>query len=66
MLDAAPPRLFDPDEYWIEPAPATRLVGEGDELVVGMDVPDPASPGHTPGGIGLLEEQTARSSGDFS
>lgn len=67
MLDATPHELFDPDEYWIEPAPATRLVGEGDELVVGDRMFQILHlPGHTPGGIGLLEEQTgAFFSGDM-
>jgi glyoxylase-like metal-dependent hydrolase (beta-lactamase superfamily II) len=59
MLATAPRPGFDPDDYWIEPAPATRLVEEGDRLAVGSrEFLVLHLPGHTPGGIGLIEERT--------
>jgi glyoxylase-like metal-dependent hydrolase (beta-lactamase superfamily II) len=59
MLEREPHPGFDPDEYWIEPAPATRLVDEGDTVEVGSRRFSVLHlPGHTPGGIGLLEEKT--------
>jgi glyoxylase-like metal-dependent hydrolase (beta-lactamase superfamily II) len=59
MLEREPHPDFDPDEYWIEPAPATELVGEGDVIeVASRRFSVLHLPGHTPGGIGLLEEKT--------
>jgi glyoxylase-like metal-dependent hydrolase (beta-lactamase superfamily II) len=59
MLDAEPRPGFDPDDYWIEPAPATQFVAEGDRLAVGSrEFAVLHLPGHTPGGIGLLEDAT--------
>ena len=67
MLDVEPCDGFDPDDYWIEPAPATRLVDEGDQVVVGdRSFEILHLPGHTPGGIGLFEESSgAFFSGDL-
>lgn len=59
MLDTEPHPGFDPDDYWIEPAPATRFVAEGDDLTVGRRTFTVLHlPGHTPGGIGLIEPST--------
>jgi glyoxylase-like metal-dependent hydrolase (beta-lactamase superfamily II) len=59
MLKREPYPGFDPDAYWIEPAPATGLVDEGDRVEVGTRVFTILHlPGHTPGGIGLIEERT--------
>jgi glyoxylase-like metal-dependent hydrolase (beta-lactamase superfamily II) len=59
MLERNPRADFNPDEYWIEPAPATQLVEEGDRVEVGRRRFTVLHlPGHTPGGIGLLEEDT--------
>ena len=50
---------FDPDDYWLEPAPATAFVDEGDRLTIGSrEFTVLHLPGHTPGGIGLIEEAT--------
>ena len=67
MLEIEPRPGFDPDDYWIEPAPATRFVDEGDRLSVGSrEFGVLHLPGHTPGGIGLIEHGTgAFFSGDL-
>jgi len=53
------PEGWDPAKYVIQPAPATGLVEDGDSV----DLGDRAfrvvhTPGHSPGGIALLEEKT--------
>ena len=59
MLELEPTVGFDPDAYWIEPAPATRLIEEGDTLTVGSrQFIVLHLPGHTRGGVGLFEEET--------
>jgi len=59
MLEREPRPDFDPEHYWIEPAPATAFVDEGDTVEVGTrSFTVLHLPGHTPGGIGLLEERT--------
>jgi glyoxylase-like metal-dependent hydrolase (beta-lactamase superfamily II) len=59
MLAREPVADFDPGQYWIEPAPPTRLVDEGDVISVGTrQFRILHLPGHTPGGIGLFEERT--------
>jgi glyoxylase-like metal-dependent hydrolase (beta-lactamase superfamily II) len=59
MLAQSPHPGFDPDDYWLEPAPATAFVEEGDRIAVGSRKFTVLHlPGHTPGGIGLLEEAT--------
>ena len=35
MLARSPYAGFDPDDYWLEPAPATAFVDEGDCLTIG-------------------------------
>jgi glyoxylase-like metal-dependent hydrolase (beta-lactamase superfamily II) len=67
MLEAEPRPGFNPDHYWIEPAPATRFVADGDRLTVGSrEFAVLHLPGHTPGGIGLIEAATgAFFSGDL-
>ena len=59
MLARSPHAGFDPDDYWLEPAPATAFVDEGDRLTIGSrEFTVLHLPGHTPGGIGLIEEAT--------
>jgi glyoxylase-like metal-dependent hydrolase (beta-lactamase superfamily II) len=59
MLEREPHPGFDPDLYWIEPAPATAFVDDGDTIEVGTRAFTVLHvPGHTPGGIGLIEERT--------
>jgi glyoxylase-like metal-dependent hydrolase (beta-lactamase superfamily II) len=59
MLAESPYPGFDPDDYWLEPAPATAFVDEGDHLTIGSrEFTVLHLPGHTPGGIGLMEEST--------
>ena len=60
IFTALPPvRCWRAEDYEVEPAPATRLVDEGD----GIDLGDRHFavlhlPGHSPGSIGLWEERT--------
>ena len=59
MLARPPYAGFDPDDYWLEPAPATAFIDEGDRLTIGSrEFTVLHLPGHTPGGIGLIEETT--------
>jgi len=59
IFEAVPFAGFDPDRYEIRPAPATRVVEEGDVIDLGDRVFRVLHfPGHSPGGIGLLEEAT--------
>ncbi len=61
LLSALPTVSFEPASYKITPAPPTRLLDEGDAI----DLGDRwfvvlHFPGHSPGSIGLWEEQTGR------
>lgn len=59
LIDALPTAGFDIDGYAITPAPATGLLDEGDVLVVGSrSFAVLHTPGHSPGGISLLEQAT--------
>lgn len=59
IFDALPFADWDPDRYEVEPAPATRLVAEGDILDLGDRRFEVLHlPGHSPGSIGLWEERT--------
>lgn len=59
LFTAVPNADFDPDSYWVKPAPVTHTV-EGSEL---LDLGDRHFevlhlPGHSPGSIGLWESKT--------
>ncbi len=59
IFTALPSPDWRAEEYEVEPAPATRLVAEGDILDLGdrhLEVLH--LPGHSPGSIGLWEERT--------
>lgn len=59
LIDALPDAGFDPEAFRIRAAPATRLVGEGDEISLGdRRFTVLHTPGHSPGGISLLEQAT--------
>ena len=59
IFEALPFAGFDPADYNVRPAPATRLVEEGDVIDLGDRVFRVLHfPGHSPGGIGLFEEAT--------
>lgn len=59
LIDALPDPGFDPNAYAIVPAPATQLIDEGDTLDLGdRHLTVLHLPGHSPGGIGLLESET--------
>lgn len=54
-----PPRGWDARHYRIEPAPAGRLLEEGDVVDLGDRAFEVIhTPGHSPGGIGLFERAT--------
>jgi len=59
MFSALPPGEFDPESYEVLPAPATRLIEDGDTVDLGdrhfevLHVP-----GHSPGSIALWETAT--------
>ncbi|MBT4906491.1 MAG: MBL fold metallo-hydrolase [Alphaproteobacteria bacterium] len=56
---ALPYADFDPKRYNVRAAPPTRLIDEGDVIDLGDRVLKVLHfPGHSPGGIGLLEEAT--------
>ncbi len=58
LVDAIPFEGFDPREYTLTPAGATRLVHEGDQITLGNRVFEVMhTPGHSPGGICLLDRQ---------
>jgi glyoxylase-like metal-dependent hydrolase (beta-lactamase superfamily II) len=58
LVDAIPSEGFDPRDYTLTPAAATRLVEEGDKIVLGSRVFQVMhTPGHSPGGICLLDRQ---------
>lgn len=59
LVDALPEKDFELDSYRVLPAPATRLVEEGDVVDIGKRRFEVLHlPGHSPGSIGLWEEQT--------
>jgi glyoxylase-like metal-dependent hydrolase (beta-lactamase superfamily II) len=59
MLTAVPDADYRPGTYRIAPAPATRLVAEGDRVDLGDRSFEVLHlPGHSPGSIGLWEEGT--------
>ncbi len=58
LIDAVPSAGFDPRGYTLRPAVATRLVDEGDTIALGSrDFEVMHTPGHSPGGICLLDRQ---------
>lgn len=59
MFERLPPGGFDPASYRVRPAPATRLVEEGDAIDLGdRHFIVKHVPGHSPGSIALWEEAT--------
>jgi glyoxylase-like metal-dependent hydrolase (beta-lactamase superfamily II) len=59
MIDALPGPGYDPAAYRVQPAPATRLVEEGDIVDTGSRRFEVLHlPGHSPGSIGLWEAET--------
>lgn len=57
LVDAIPAAGWDPSDYRLKPAPATGLLVEGDEVDLGDRVFKVLHlPGHSAGGIGLLDE----------
>ena len=58
LVNAIPSEGFDPRDYTLTPADATRLVDEGDKIVLGNRVFEVMhTPGHSPGGICLLDRE---------
>jgi glyoxylase-like metal-dependent hydrolase (beta-lactamase superfamily II) len=60
LLTALPHAGYDPYAYRVEPVTPTRIVDEGDVVDLGdrrLEVLH--LPGHTPGEIGVWEEETA-------
>lgn len=58
MFDGLP-EGWDAARYRVEPAPATRLLADGDEIDLGDRVFEVIhTPGHSPGGIALWERRT--------
>lgn len=56
LIDALPHEGYAPASYALRPAPATALIAQGDEIDLGDRVFEVWHlPGHSPGGIGLLE-----------
>lgn len=54
-----PPEPFDSSAYAVLPAPAQRLLEDGDEIDLGDRVFRVIhTPGHSPGGIALFEDET--------
>lgn len=59
IFTALPPGEFDPATYHVLPAPATALLEDGDIVDLGdRQFRVVHTPGHSPGGIALFEEQT--------
>lgn len=59
LLTALPHEGFDPAAYRVEPVTPTRIVDDGDELDLGdRRFAVLHLPGHTPGEIGLWDEET--------
>lgn len=58
LVDAISFGGFDPGNYMLAPAGATRLVDEGDRIALGSRVFEVMhTPGHSPGGICLLDRE---------
>ena len=58
-LTALPYEGFDFDQYKVQPAPATQLIAEGDEIDLGNRLLKVFHmPGHSPGSVCLYEEET--------
>lgn len=59
LVDSVPHVGYRPEDYRVEPAPATRLLQDGDVVDLGDRVLEVVHlPGHTPGSAGLLERDT--------
>jgi glyoxylase-like metal-dependent hydrolase (beta-lactamase superfamily II) len=59
LIDALPGPDYDPATYRVLPAPATRLIEEGDVIDTGSRRFEVLHlPGHSPGSIGLWEAET--------
>ena len=59
IFDALPPEPYASDRYEVAPAPATRLLEDGDILAAGRRRFEVIhTPGHSPGGIALWEAET--------
>ena len=59
LLSALPREGFDTAEYRVRPAPPTRILEEGDVIDLGdRQLAVLHLPGHSPGEIGLWEEET--------
>ena len=59
IFDALPPEPYRSDTYAVEPAPATRVLEDGDVVDLGDRVFEVIHcPGHSPGGIMLFEKGT--------
>lgn len=59
LISALPHADFDIDAHIVRPAPCTRSVADGDAIDLGDRVFEVVHlPGHSPGSIGLWEEQT--------
>ena len=59
IFSASPHAGFDPDAYAVRPAPATRLLGDGEVIDLGDRVLEVLHlPGHSPGSIALWEQAT--------
>jgi len=57
LIDAAPAAGFDPTAITVTPAPATRILAEGDVVDLGDRAFEVLHlPGHSPGSIGLWDE----------
>jgi glyoxylase-like metal-dependent hydrolase (beta-lactamase superfamily II) len=58
LVDTIPFEGFDPRDYTLTSAGATRLVDEGDKIALGSRVFEVMhTPGHSPGGICLLDRK---------
>ncbi|MEH6518251.1 MAG: MBL fold metallo-hydrolase [Halioglobus sp.] len=59
ILTALPYTGFDFDQYKVQPAPATQLIAQGDEIDLGDRLFTVFHmPGHSPGSVCLYEEET--------
>ena len=59
LVDALPEAGYDPAAYRVAPAPASRLIEEGDMVDIGSRRFEVLHlPGHSPGSIGLWEAET--------
>lgn len=59
VFTALPPEPYASDDYAVRPAPATRLLEDGDRIDLGdRSFEVIHTPGHSPGGVALWEEAT--------